>query len=110
VDRPLRRAKDFERFKDRQVRIHTYRPLSAEEIQNEAYLAKNPRQKNFLGVLKGFKADRIALQLGNEILVKKGKKEKKLDAGALAGLEISIPLSLVSKANLEPVFDFSDAE
>jgi ribosome maturation factor RimP len=110
VDRPLRQAKDFERFKDRQVRIHTFRPLNAEEIQNEAYLAKNPRQKNFLGLLKGFKNDRISLQVGSEVLVKKGKKEKKLAAGELAGLEISIPLTLVSKANLEPVFDFSDTE
>jgi ribosome maturation factor RimP len=108
VDRPLRQAKDFERFKDRQVRIHTFRPLNAEEIQNEAYLTKNPRQKNFLGLLKGFKNDRISLQVGNEVLVKKGKKEKKLAAGELAGLEISIPLNLVSKANLEPVFDFTD--
>jgi ribosome maturation factor RimP len=66
VDRPLRQAKDFERFKDRQVRIHTFRPLNAEEIQNEAYLAKNPRQKNFLGLLKGFK----------KFWLKKGRKRR----------------------------------
>ena len=88
VDRPLRQLKDFERFKDRQARIHLFRPLSAEEIENPSYQQKNPKQKNFLGVLKGIDKEKIVLMPTD------------LEA------ELKIPLNLISKANLEPVFDF----
>jgi ribosome maturation factor RimP len=116
VERPLRRARDFERFKERQVRVHTFRPLTGEEIGNEAYLEKNPRQKNFLGVLKGLNGERIVLALpeSGSAKGKASKKSKKSETGLNrernAEKEILIPLSLISKANLEPVFDFSDAE
>jgi ribosome maturation factor RimP len=118
VDRPLRQAKDFERFKDRQIRVHTYRPLTAGEIGNGEYAAKNPKQKNFLGILKGLNGERIALDLkdssrGAKEKTRKGKTKSKAEANAkpqsATKTEILIPLSLVSKANLEPVFDFESS-
>jgi ribosome maturation factor RimP len=110
VDRPLRQPKDFDRFKDRLIRVHTFRPLAAGEIGNELYLAKNPKQKNFFGVLKGLKGECIALAIENAGGDAKSKKSKKSKSSSTEGTEILIPLSLVSKANLEPVFDFSDSE
>ena len=114
VDRPLRQAKDFERFKERQVRIHTFRPLSAEEIGHAEYAAKNPKQKNFLGYLKGLDGERIALVLENSSgdansKNKKSKAKQKAKPHSPTGTEVFIPLVLVSKANLEPIFDFSDS-
>ena len=114
VDRPLRQAKDFERFKDRQVRVHTFRPLSAAEIGNAEYAAKNPKQKNFLGYLKGLDGERIALVLENSSgdansKNKKSKAKQKAKPHSPTGTEVFIPLVLVSKANLEPIFDFSNS-
>ena len=118
VDRPLRQAKDFERFKERQVRIHSFRPLSAEEIGHAEYAAKNPKQKNFLGLLKGLDGERILLVLpasGNmsgdaKIKNKKSKAKQKAKPHSPTETQVFIPLSLVSKANLEPVFDFDSRE
>ena len=90
VDRPLRQPKDFQRFSGRDVRIHVFRPLTGEELGNSDYQERNPRQKNFLGTLKGIVKDRVLLAIGGTEL----KKE-----------EISIPLPLISKANLEPNFE-----
>jgi ribosome maturation factor RimP len=98
VDRPLRRAQDFQRFAGREARIHTFRPLNALEAGNEAYIAKNPRQKNFLGVIEGVHEKkteepgtvRIMLQIGAD--------------------HVGIPLRLIAKANLEPKFDFDKSE
>ena len=124
VDRPLRRRKDFERFANRQVRVHLFRPLSADEIGNPAYQQKNPKQKNFLGTLRGLRTeageDRVVLALdpsgspaGSQASAKK-KSPKKAKAQALASTnsvpknsveEVLIPLPLISKANLEPNFD-----
>jgi len=84
VDRPLRRKNDFNRFRAKEVRIHTFRPLTEQEIKNEDYLKKNPRQKNFIGTLEGCEGDSVLLQV---------LKDK-----------INIPFSLISKANLEPNF------
>jgi ribosome maturation factor RimP len=93
IDRPLRQPKDYEKFQGQEARIHVYRPLTAEEIGNAKYLEKNPRQKNFLGVLKGFRNDRVLLAVGT------GSK------AGLPELDVEIPLSLISKANLEPKID-----
>jgi len=82
IDRPLRQRKDYERFAGRNVRLHTFRPLSSEEMGNAAYFEKNPKQKNFAGVLKGLKDDRVLLEVG-------------------AALEISIPFPLIAKGNLD---------
>lgn len=87
VDRPLRQKKDYQRFEGRRVKLHTFRSLSESEIGNAAYFARNPKQKNFIGVLKGLNGETIRLEI--------------IDSGS----EITIPLSLVSKANLEPVFE-----
>lgn len=92
VDRPLRTAKDYERFSGRDVRIHLFRPLTAEEIGNSEYLQKNPKQKHFIGVLKGVKDQKIKL------VVPPARKKA-------SEQEVEIPVSLVSKANLEPKFD-----
>jgi len=53
VDRPLRRARDFEKFSGRDIRVHTLRPLTSDEIGNADYHSRNPKQKNFLGILGG---------------------------------------------------------
>ena len=49
VDRPLRKVRDFEKFAGRDARIHTFRPLTADELGNSDYQKRNPKQKNFLG-------------------------------------------------------------
>lgn len=116
VDRPLRQTKDFQRFAGKLARLHTFRALSEEEMGNKAYFAKNPKQKNFIGVLKGVVegsgAERILLSVGEIGGEKKGKKSKaeKARDESKAEQEITIPLSLISKANLEPVFEFERHE
>lgn len=113
VDRPLRKETDYERFSGREVRIHVYRPLTAEEIENSGYLTKNPKQKHFLGTLKGLKNGKVLLALGrdNGALDKKKKpKGKKASASSTTNSaeEVMIPLPLISKANLEPDFSVLD--
>jgi ribosome maturation factor RimP len=110
VDRPLRQAKDFKRFAQREARIHTFRPLTEEEMGNASYFAKNPKQKNFFGTLLGISGDRIQLAVSPGPSAEKGKSKRKpktnKEAETGANAEISIPLPLISKANLEPKFDF----
>jgi ribosome maturation factor RimP len=112
IDRPLRTERDYERFTGREVRIHTFRPLTADEAGNVAYQERNPKQKNFLGMLQGIdrsSGETIKLKL----FIPKGPKEvtspkkpkgksAKPAASPPNGDEVSIPLNLVSKANLEP--------
>lgn len=122
VDRPLRQAKDFSRFAGREVRIHTFRPLKPDEIGNAAYYEKNPRQKNFYGTLSGIDQDRVRLAISAGPTADKGKSSKKSKTNketeaktspeksvGRSGAEISIPLPLISKANLEPKFDFDSS-
>ena len=111
VDRPLRQAKDFARFSGREVRIHVFRPLTQDEIGNGEYQARNPKQKNFLGTLKGLDRDRVLLTLspGDGTEKSSKKKTKKPDLKNRVD-EIKIPLPLISKANLEPRFDFDSEE
>lgn len=112
VDRPLRTENDFDRFAGRQVRIHTFRPLNEGEIANAPYLAKNPKQKNFLGKLEGFRDGKVRLSLvplDGKATGKKGKAPSKAPTPATnSAAEITIPLPLISKANIEPEFDFGD--
>lgn len=82
VDRPLRRKTDFERFKSEDIRVHTFRPLTALETKNEKYSEKNPKQKNFIGTLEGIAGDDVLMQVDKNT--------------------IHIPFQLISKANLEP--------
>lgn len=91
VDRPLKRLQDFERFAGKQVRVHVFRPLTAEELSNSEFQSKNPKAKNFVGILEGSVGeDRIRMSLD--------------PTGGPTGT-VTIPLSLVTKANLEPKFD-----
>ncbi|MBC7690737.1 MAG: ribosome maturation factor RimP [Methylotenera sp.] len=140
IDRPLRLTKDFERFKGREARVHVFRPLTAEEMGNPQYQQKNPKQKNFIGVLKGV---RSGAQGESVILVidpsqgslkhvlgsskkQAGKKSPKIAKAPSLGAEaptnsaevktedgrdiVLIPLPLISKANLEPDFGILDSK
>lgn len=126
VDRPLRQAKDYSRFAGREARIHVFRPLSAQELaaepapgsQYEDYQKRNPRQKNFIGTLNGVQNGKVLLtvstgsdsgsQKKNGRISKSVKKTTNRPEGG--GLTIAIPLPLISKANLEPKFDFDSLE
>jgi len=116
VDRPLRTAQDFQKFAGQEVRIHVFRPLTGEEIENSSYQEKNPKQKNFLGVLVGLQDSKIVLSIfQNDKAPKKPRKKSKADSNvslstnSVEGLRVAIPLPLISKANLEPQFDFEAA-
>ena len=110
VTRPLRMEKDFIRFSGERIRVHTFRPLEGEESGNESYLEQNPRRKNFLGVLKGFEDGMVQIRtLNDDGLASKGKKKKA--AEAKQGEEvITIPLTLITKAHLEPEFSLVSDE
>ena len=117
ADRPLRTASDFERFQGREVRIHVYRPLQEDEINNPKYLAKNPKQKNFLGTLIGFQEGKVVLCLaskdhekGNSSKKAKAKNKAQPNTNSVEEMKITIPLPLISKANLEPHFDFEASD
>lgn len=90
LDRPLRTEKDFRTFAGNRVRIHTFRPLQESEIGDAEYLSKNPRQKNFLGLLLGIGPQGVSLKVDQKT--------------------VSIPLNLVSKASLDPEFAFDSKE
>jgi ribosome maturation factor RimP len=85
VDRPLRKADDYNRFAGSEIRVNVFRPLTAKELENDAYQAKNPKQKNFIGKLIGLKNQNVMLDI--------------------SGMTIAIPFDLITKANLEPQFD-----
>jgi ribosome maturation factor RimP len=117
VDRPLRTSRDFERFVGREVRIHTYRPMTSVEQENSHYQEKNPKQKNFLGTLNGLQEGKVILLISSKEMKgrkaeKKGKAKQKteLTASSVEGVQIKIPLSLISKANLEPEFNFEGSD
>jgi len=76
LDRPLKSAADYERFKGRLVKVRTYEPF-----QDDA----GNKRKTFLGYLEGLRG-------GNVVM--------KLTEGQMA----SIPLERVAKANLD--FEF----
>jgi len=98
VDRPLRKPSDYEKFKGREIRVHVFRPLTADELDNTDYREKNPKQKNFLGTLEGLSGNKIRLAFNPA----DQEKKKKKTAPAPLIQRVSIPLSLISKANLEP--------
>ncbi len=81
VERPLRKTTDFSKFTGKKVRIHTFRSLSAEELENTSYWETHTKQKNFVGTLLGFSNNKVRLEID--------------------GAEIGVPFELVSKANLE---------
>jgi ribosome maturation factor RimP len=104
LDRPLWRRTDYERFAGRPVRVHTFRPLTAEEACNPGYQLKNPRQKHFVGVLLGVASEGIRLSIPEDGGARRrpGSHTSSLQTAAE---EIHIPFALIAKANLEPDFD-----
>lgn len=85
VERPLRRPMDYDRFRGKKARLHTFRPLEVREIENENYWTKNQKQKNFVGILKGLSSghDKVQMEIDGNL--------------------VAVPLQLVSKAHLEYV-------
>jgi ribosome maturation factor RimP len=101
LDRPLRKPSDYEKFIGQVVRLTTFRPLIGSETLAEDYSAKNPKQKNFFGLSRGFEAATNSILFGIVPEDGTGKKPK------LETL-IRIPLELVAKANLEPEIEIPD--
>jgi len=83
VERPLRRAEDYSRFRGRRARLHTFRPLESAESENPAYWEKNRKQKNFVGLLEGLTPDGLKVRMN------------------IDGAQVAVPLELISKAHLE---------
>lgn len=115
VDRPLRHSGDFARFTGQEACIHTFRPLNADEAKNADYVSKNPKQKNFLGTLSGVTENSVIIHLSAQDGVKKTKVSKNAikklsQAGLRTEVEnarrIQIPFAVISKANIEPDFNF----
>jgi ribosome maturation factor RimP len=81
VDRPLRKPADFAKFSGTRAQIHTFRPLTADELSNAKYFETHQKQKNFFGVLQGIEEGAVTLNVDNT--------------------RITIPFALISKANLD---------
>ena len=94
IDRPLQKTTDFERFAGQIGRVQTFRALTAEETLAPEYSAKNPKQKNFFGVVRGFEAETKSILFGAS--PEDGTRKIKHET------LIRIPLELVAKAHLEP--------
>jgi ribosome maturation factor RimP len=88
VERPLTKPEDYSRFSGRKARIHTFRPLETNEMENNGYWTTHTKQKNFSGQIDGLNTSGLGvhLRIENEL--------------------ICIPLALISKAHLE----FSEPE
>jgi ribosome maturation factor RimP len=116
VNRPLWKAKDYEKFSGEQARIQLFRAVTAEESGNASYVAKNPRQRNYLGILKGLRDEKVLIAPINDdgTSSKRSQKKSQSKASAKAGntnsveTVVMIPLPLIAKAHLEPVFDVED--
>ena len=122
IDRPLRKPSDYDRFATQIARISTFRALTAEETKATEYSAKNPKQKNFYGILRGYEAETSSVIFGvipedgtrETKIVKKGAKKKKEETPANAPLKnetaVRIPLNLIAKAHLEPEVIYPEEE
>ena len=102
VDRPLQKAEDFNRFIGEISRIQTFRALNGEETLAAEYSTKNPKQKNFYGILRGFETKTNSILFGvrpedGTLIDKTQTKHETL---------IRIPMELVAKAHLEPTIIF----
>jgi ribosome maturation factor RimP len=103
LDRPLRKPSDYEKFVGQIVRLTTFRPLNGDETKAPEYSAKNPKQKKFYGLSRGFEAETASILFG---IVPEDGTGKKPRAETL----IRIPLELVAKANLEPEIEIPDSD
>jgi len=126
LDRPLRSLEDFQEFLGKRARIHLFRPITAEESGNEEYQRKNPKQKNFVGILVGIQDQSVQMDVANQELGKRkaAKKVKSRTAIEKSGLPtgsqaeesdhgrivVRIPVDLISKANLDPEIDFGEGD
>ena len=79
IDRPLKKAADFERFSGQMVKVKTRSLLDPDD--------RGHRRKTFLGELLGLDGGVVRLRQTDR-----------------RGGEIAIPLAEIDKANLEPVF------
>ncbi len=94
IDRPLQKSEDFNRFAGQIGRVQTFRALTADETLAPEYSAKNPKQKNFFGMIRGFEADTQSILFG----ASPEDGTRKINHETL----IRIPMELVAKAHLEP--------
>ena len=100
IDRPLRKASDYTRFEGEIARITTFRPLTGDETGAAEYSAKNPKQKNFYGILRGYALDARAILFG--LIAEDGtSKQKTKKNQPKPETLIRIPHELVAKAHLE---------
>jgi len=122
INRPLRKPTDYERFVGQIGRLSTFRPLTGDETKASDYSTKNPKQKNFYGVLRGFDSENTSVVFGvipedgTHKALKKGtaKKSQKKDVPAVSDAPyqhetlIRIPLGLIAKAHLEPQIEYPE--
>lgn len=103
VNRPLRRAIDFNRYAGEYAHISTLRGLTGTEGSNPEFFTANPKQKNFFGILKGVEGETVRVHLipNDGTLHQKTKPGQKKPAKAKKETPVTIPLSLIHKANLE---------
>jgi ribosome maturation factor RimP len=110
IERALRRFRDFERYAGELARIFTFRPLSSEEMGNEEFQSQHPKQKSFLGVLKGTQGgDTEKKTVLFQVVPDDGnsKRRKKSPQKNDSSPEIKIPFELICKAHLEPFIDWN---
>jgi ribosome maturation factor RimP len=100
IDRPLQKPEDFNRFSGQIGRIQTFRALTSDETHAPEYSSKNPKQKNFFGMIRGFEADTQSILFGAS--PEDGTRKIKHET------LIRIPLELIAKAHLEPDLDLPE--
>ncbi len=59
INRILRKKDDFQKFRGRQVQLHLHAPVTKED---------GSLQKNFTGILKGLKDDKVLLEVDQKII------------------------------------------
>jgi ribosome maturation factor RimP len=101
LDRPLRKPSDYEKFTGEIIRLTTFRALTGDETKAPEYSAKNPKQKKFFGLSRGFENETASILFG---IIPEDGNYKKPKTETL----IRIPLELVAKANLEPEIDIGE--
>jgi ribosome maturation factor RimP len=114
IDRPLRKPSHFEHYQGEVARLNTFRPLTGEETQAPDYSAKNPKQKHFYGILRGFERETgsilfgIIPEDGTRAVFKNKKSKSPKPATPRPETLIRVPLELVAKANLEPLIEIPE--
>lgn len=81
LDRPLKKPSDFLKYVGQRAQLKTYRPLTAQEMGNAKYFEHHQKQKNFFGVLRGYREDSVEMETDHELFL--------------------IPFALITKANLD---------